>query len=377
MRSNISVLVTPRDGVHYQDLLYRDIRASGVRVHYAEGPTPSQTINIFLAPVVLVWWRSRGYRILHIHWVFQFSLPWARRKNWARQLMQWWFGFYLRTARALGYKIVWTAHDLIPHEQVFEDDAHARDQLIREAKMIIALSDATAEELRSLGANRVRVIPMGSYSLPYPITLSTKEARESFGFSDEDVVVALIGRLERYKGADLLLLATAQLQSRSRIKILLAGTCSDETYRDELIHLAEKVKQKVIVEFQWIPDDDLARYYQATDIAAFPFREITNSASVLLAQSFGLPVVIPDLPTLRDIPSKGALRFEFDEGFAVERLVAALQQAESLTDSEYREMSSAALTWSTRNDWSKVASETTEVYREILLGSIRGPHRVM
>ena len=359
MNSSLSVLVTPRDGPPYQELLYGDVEAAGVRVRYAEGPTPSQTLNILLAPAVLALCRARGYQILHIHWVFQFSLPWARRRRWARQLMEWWFGLYLRMAHSLGYEIVWTAHDLLPHEQVFANDCRARDLLLSKAKAVIALSEATASELRALGARHVSVIPMGSYAEPYPVTLTAEAARASFGFNDDDVVVALIGRIEEYKGADLLLLATAQLPTSSRIKVLLAGSCSDEAYRDKLNRLASETGGRAIISFQWVPDEDLARYLQATNVAAFPFREITNSGSINLAQSFGRPVLIPNLPALRDIPDDTAIRFEP----GVDRLVVALQQAEHLSETEYRDMSTAGLAWATRADWANVARETIETYK--------------
>jgi len=68
------------------------------------------------------------------------------------------FSLYLRTAQSVGYAIVWTAHDLLPHEQVFADDSRARDLLLSKAKVVIALSEATATELRALGARLVRVI---------------------------------------------------------------------------------------------------------------------------------------------------------------------------------------------------------------------------
>jgi hypothetical protein len=84
VNSGLSVLVTPRDGLHYQELLYRDIEASGVRVRFTKGPTRSQTLNILLAPAGLMWHRTFGFRILHIHWVFQFSLPWASQIQWVR-----------------------------------------------------------------------------------------------------------------------------------------------------------------------------------------------------------------------------------------------------------------------------------------------------
>jgi len=359
MKSGLSVLVTPRDGLHYQELLYRDIENSGVRVRYTKGPTPSQTLNILLAPAVLTWYRLRGFRILHIHWVFQFSLPWAVRKQWARVLMEWWFGVYLRVSKILSYEIVWTAHDLLPHEQVFANDRRARDLLLFNAKVVIALSEATASELRALGARLVRVIPMGSYAVPYPVTLTAEEARASFGFVDDDVVLALIGRIEEYKGADLLLSAVSQLPKSSKVKLLLAGSCTDETYRRQLTRLADETGGRATVRFEWVPDDDLARYLQATDIAVFPFREITNSASVLLAQSFGKPVVIPNLPTLSDIPENTAIRFEP----GVDSLVGALSRAEHLSESEYCDMSAAGLTWATRADWSSIAKQTIETYR--------------
>lgn len=359
MNSRLSVLVTPRSGPPYQELLYRRLEDAGVRVRYDEGPTPSQTLNILLAPAVLAWARMRGYRILHIHWVFQFSLPWARRKRWARRLMEWWFGLYLRTAEVLGYEIVWTAHDLMPHEPVFGDDTRARGLLLSRAKSVIALSDATASELRALGARNVRVIPMGSYAEPYPATMTREEARASFGFASNDVVVSLIGRVEAYKGSDLLLQAVAELPPTSRIRILLAGVCTDKSYGRLLGLLAEKAGGRVVSDFRWIPDEELARYLQAADFAVFPFREITNSGSIVLAQSFGLPVIIPDLPTLRDIPAETAIRFES----GVDALAAALQRAEHFTESQYRALSDAALAWSLRTDWADIARDTIDAYR--------------
>jgi len=358
MKSRLSVLVTPHSGLHYLRLLYRDIKASGVRVRYTRGPTPSQTLNILLAPAVLLWYRARGFRILHIHWLFQFSLPWARRRQWARQWMELWFGLYLRTAQVLGYAIVWTAHDLLPHEQIFANDRRARDLLLSKAKVVIALSEATASELRALGARLVRVIPIGPYADPYPVNITRDEARESFGFDSDDVVMALIGRIEEYKGADLLLLAIAQLPTTSKIKLLLAGFCPNAAYREKLTRLISETSGRTTARLEWVPDDDLARYLQATDFAVFPFREITNSASVLLAQSFGKPIVITDLPTLRDIPVSAAIRFDPGVG----SLVLALEQAEHLSEEEYRAMSFAGLAWASRSDWANIARQTIETY---------------
>jgi glycosyltransferase involved in cell wall biosynthesis len=102
----------------------------------------------------------------------------------------------------------------------------------------------------------------------------------------------------------------------------------------------------------------MARYLQATDIAVFPFRRITNSGSVILAQSFGLPVMISNLSSLGDIPDDAAIRFEPD----VDSLTTAMLRAESLSAAERRRMGEAGLAWSTRTAWADIALATIEVY---------------
>jgi glycosyltransferase involved in cell wall biosynthesis len=360
MNSKLSVLVTPYAGLYYLELLYADIVASDIRVKYAKGPTPSQTVNIFLSPLMLVWYRARGYRILHIHWLFQFSLPWARRRLWARRVMEWWFGLYLRTALASGFAVVWTAHDLLPHTQIFANDARARDFLIAKSDVIIALSEATANELRALGGREVRVIPLGPYLDSYPVTTTREEARESFGFANDVVVMALVGRLEEYKGADLLLSAVAQLPSSSKIKVLVAGTCVDPAYQRELRRLADLTGGRTIARFEYVPDNDLARYLQASDFAVFPFREITNSGSVILAQSFGRPVIIPDLASLADIPHSASIRFSP----GLDELATVLLRAEELTEVQRKELGDAGLAWANQLDWPGVARATVESYED-------------
>jgi glycosyltransferase involved in cell wall biosynthesis len=273
--------------------------------------------------------------------------------------MEWWFGVYLRVAQLFGFKIIWTAHDLLPHEQIFANDVRARAMILSRATVVIALSEVTAQELRALGARRVDIIPHGPFASPYPVTMSDEDARASIGFNGEDVVVTLLGRIEKYKGADLLLLAAARLPASSKIKILIVGACTDEAYRDELRRLADEAGPRVTAVFEWVPVEDVARYLQSADFAVFPFRRITNSGSVILAQSFGLPIVMADLPSLSDIPSNTAIRFEPE----VTSLVSSLLRAEAMSESERREMGEAGRAWSSRSDWDEIALATVETYK--------------
>ena len=188
------------------------------------------------------------------------------------------------------------------------------EYLIARADTVIALSQASVSALVALGAREVRVIPFGSYSEPYPITLERDEARTRLGIEPDDLAVLLIGKIERYKGADLLLEAVTDLSPSSPVKALVVGACTDDTYRATLSDLARRAGRRAIVTLERVPDEDMATYLEAADFAAFPFRAVTNSSSVLLAQSFGLPVLIPALSSLSDVPEETALRYDPDGG---------------------------------------------------------------
>jgi glycosyltransferase involved in cell wall biosynthesis len=361
--SELSVLVSPQDDNPYQELLYGELRKAGVRVRYAEGPTQSHSANLLLSPAMLAVHRLRGFRILHLHWVFQFSLPWAGRNNWARRAVQWWFGLYLRVASALGYAIIWTAHDLLPHEPVFADDEQAHRDLLARAHLVIALSPVSADELLARGARVVKTIPFGTYSATEPREADRQQARSILGLSPDEYVVVHLGKILPYKGTDLLLTAVPQVPSDLKMRVLVVGRCVDNAYSQLLTRLAESSPDTVLLRLEHVDDEEMSRYLVASDVAVFPFRAVTNSSSIVNAQSFGLPVIIPDLVTLRDIPSTSALRYDG----SVEGLALTLASFPRLAPAVRRELSAAARRFATSTDWQTVATMTLAAYHEVLL----------
>ncbi|MDA8290452.1 MAG: glycosyltransferase [Actinomycetota bacterium] len=358
--ARVKVLATPKDPNPYQELLYREVAREGAVVRYATGPTPSQTVNLLLAPLVLAVQRARGFRILHIHWVFQFDIPWARGARPARVVMQWWFGLYLLVAARLGFRIVWTAHDILPHAPVFRDDEKAHALLRERADVVIALSPATAAQLVELGARDVRVVPFGPYGGAVPGAPTGEDARELLHLEVEDFVVVSIGRQEHYKGADLLLEAASEAAPGSRLVVLLAGVCSDPRFRARLDELAGRAGARARVRLEWVPDEELVTYFAAADFAAYPFREVTNSSSVLLAQSFGVPVIIPNLPSLADVAAGSVIRYEPGE------FRSAVERAEALGDAERAQMGRRAREHACGVTWNDVARATMDAYSDAL-----------
>jgi glycosyltransferase involved in cell wall biosynthesis len=270
---------------------------------------------------------------------------------------------YLRTARLLGYRIVWTAHNVLPHAPVFFDDVAARRTLIHWSSAVIALSQTSVAELEELGAEGVRVIPFGSYGGLYSTTHDRDRTREMFGLSPGDLAVLLIGKIERYKGADCLLDAAVHLGSSTNIRIIVAGECTDSQYRSTLSELAHAAHERALVELNLLSDESMAQYLNAADFAVFPYRKVTNSSSILLAMSYGLPVILPRLPQFDDAPEQAAIRYD---ATAPNGLAEALLEAASRSAPERAAMGSAARSYADSLDWSAVSKATEDLYLELL-----------
>jgi len=359
----VKVLFFPNDVNNpYQRLLEDALALEGARVAYLPATTSSQTANLLLLPLSLLARRLRGFRVLHVHWVYLFAPPWATQVPGGRRLMEAWFVAWLVTARLLGYRIVWTAHNVVPNGQVFADDRSARRRLVRRADAVLAHGPAVVPALRELGAGAVHVVQAGSYAARYPQETSRAEARDRLGIGPEERVATFVGAIAAYKGVDTLLEVVRDLPCREAPRVVVAGRCGEPALERELERLAAQAGPRVVTRFTRIPDDELQVYLACADVAVLPYRQITNSSSVLLACSFGLPVLIPALPALADVPDGVAIRYE--PGRA--GLAAALAALVDCRESELSERSGAARRYAASLSWEQAARSTLDVYAQVL-----------
>lgn len=139
----MKILALPRNSNPYQEFLYGEIRRAGHDVRYAGQVTPLHTLNLLLLPLEIAACRVAGWRVLHLHWVFAFQIPGSGRLPWLRKVARAWFALVLCVGRRLGMHVVWTAHNVLPHERVFDDDLAARRLLVRSSDLVFAHSAAT------------------------------------------------------------------------------------------------------------------------------------------------------------------------------------------------------------------------------------------
>jgi beta-1,4-mannosyltransferase len=351
----MKLLALPRDVNPYQEYLYRELGRLGVRVRYVGELTGSQTANLLLLPLELLALRLRGWRILHLHWVFGFSFPWAGRNGrWPAQL---WFGLILLTCRAIGLRIVWTAHNALPHDQVFANDLLGRRWLIRASSLVIAHDARALEQLSGLGLapRRAEVIAPGPFSPP------VSQDRVPPGSRKPPWTLLFFGNVLPYKGVEDLLTAVADLDRTVRLRVMVAGACPDSALREHLHELAGASDGRVVPRLARVPDSEVAPLLASCDAVVLPYRNVTTSSTVLLALEHGCPVLVPDLPAFRDLAGEGIRRYPP----GVDGLRAELIEFASLSPDALARASRAVAAQAPTQSWESAAGATYAAFSQL------------
>jgi glycosyltransferase involved in cell wall biosynthesis len=345
------ILVLPRDPNPYQRLLYGEMRRLGVKVAYIGELTPSRTLSLLLLPLEVAAGRITGARVVHIHWVFAFTIPGARRLPFLRRLAYAWFLVWLRTCRLAGMHIVWTAHNVLPHEPVFTDDAAARRALVSASELVFAHSPSALAELAELGAvpRRSAVIRHGPIAAPSAMPMRIP------GADDEPRRFLFFGRVQEYKGVEDLLAAFAALPGDVATHLTVAGQCDDAGLRARLSALARGCGRRLVLSLERVPEEKLAQLLAAADVVVLPFRRVTTSGSAIMALSFGRPLIVPDLAALADLPERAVLRYDGK----IPSLAAALARMARADRETLAAMSTAAGSYAAGLTWREIAEITT------------------
>jgi glycosyltransferase involved in cell wall biosynthesis len=347
----MKIVVYPWDPTPYYHLLYDEMQALGAQVYYAGRLTPSQTANLLLLPLETAAWRVRGAKIIHLHWAFSFVFPGADRIPVLRRVAQWWFRAWLWTIRALHMRLVWTAHNVLPHDQVFADDVTARVLLVEASTLVLAHSRSALSGLREIGASprRSAVIRHGPYAPTVAITsLRTPgEARRQREF-------LFFGKVQAHKGVEDLITAFSQLPDQVDAHLTIAGECSDDHLRDRLAKLSVCSRNRIVLRLEHIPAEDVTPLLNGADVVVLPYQKITTSGTAVLALCHGRPVVVPNVAALADLPGAAVVRYDG----SITSLVGALSRLALVNQEKLGAMSASALAYASEITWKDVAEKT-------------------
>jgi len=240
---------------------------------------------------------------------------------------------------------------------------------ILEPDVVLAVSQVWRRQLLDDYGVAAGVVPNGVDVARFaaPDRSRTAQLRASVGAVGRPLLLS-IGGVEPRKGSDALVRALSRLARRQGPRPVLAvvgghSFQDHRAYRDavlsELPSLGLELGVDVVL-VGTVPEADIAAWYAAADVLAFPSVKEGFGLAVLEAMSAGLPVVTSDLPVFHEwlVADRDALLVPVGD---VEALADALSRA--CTDADLRRsLVAAGRAVADRFTWAASAERHLQVY---------------
>jgi glycosyltransferase involved in cell wall biosynthesis len=263
----------------YQILLKQELNKLGVRVI---GNPPLSLAQLLIG--------RDGLDVVHVHW------PHGTYKTLPQMLH---VLVLLIAYRLLKNNIVWTVHEL----DAYESRHPRRDSWFRSAVMwlsrrLVVHGEHTRRELieRYRYRRPIDVVRHPSYTGWYPDTIGRNEARTQLNLPAAARVYLYFGYIKPYKGVEDLIQAFRALDDDTAL-LVIAGKPMDETIQREIESLAAP-DARIRTHLAYIPDEAIQQFFRAADVVVFPFQHTQTSGSLMLALTYGCPVIAPAIATI-------------------------------------------------------------------------------
>ena len=261
----------------YQKVVYGGLKANGVMIR-----RPPPLFSLLPHAPRSDW--------LHINWpetLYSSPDPTLRAKQLTR------FVGTVRRVKRRGTRILWTVHNEFPHEGAdVEFHRAANAQMCELSDLIHVHFPQAGEQLESeygVEAGAIQVMPHPHYGDYYGAPIPSREARAMLSIGQDTRVILIFGYVRRYKGIEAAV-ESFRKTTNDRLRLLVVGKAEDEGVVDGLLSAAES-DPRLILKLSHVPDADVMPLFSAADAFLFPSRSFFTSGSLMLALTYGLPVI--------------------------------------------------------------------------------------
>ena len=305
-----------------------------------------------------------AYDVIHSHYWLSGQVGWLLRDLWGIPLVH--------TAHTLA--AVKNAHLSAGDTPESEARRICEQQLVDNADLLVV---NTEEELADMvrhydaGSAKIRIVPPGAdielFTPGAESERSTERSRRQLGIPLHSKVVAFVGRLQEFKGPQVLLRAVAELFERDphrNLRVVICGGASGSASApDTYPELARELGVQRRVRFlDPRPPEELVAVYQAADIVAVPSYNESFGLVAMEAQATGTPVVAARVGGLPIAVEDGVTGLLVD-GHEAKAWADAL--AKLLDDDPLRiEMGERAVAHAATFSWAASAGRLAEVFDE-------------
>jgi glycosyltransferase involved in cell wall biosynthesis len=249
-------------------------------------------------------------------------------------------------ALARGYRTVLTVHDPLGHPgapDLTRRENWAFRSWFRRADRFVVHGQALVDELAPLiGQRPITVIPHGVSARSEPLSCP------------DSPTVLLFGRLEQYKGVEVLVEAMHHVwERRSDVSLVVAGAGS----------AARLVPDEPRIELidRYIPEREVQALLARASLVVLPYTQASQSGVGMLAIAAGVPVLVSDLGALPELAYSPSFVVQARNPRALaEAIVRHVDDGESVRRAVLHHARS-------HFSWEHAARLTTELYRSLIM----------
>lgn len=292
-----------------------------------------------------------------------------RKKNPDLVIFAYWMSFFAPCYGTIARQIrknhhtkcIGLIHNMIPHEPNILDKLFP-GYFVGAMDGFTALSDSVVHDIEKFDHKSTP-----KHFSPHPIydhygaLIPKNEAIQLLQLDPHFKYVLFFGFIRGYKGLDLLLEAFADKRLKDLgVKLVVAGEFygSPKPYMDQIDSL--KIADRVVLKTDYIPDEEVNRYFRACDIVAQPYKSATQSGVTQIAFHFEKPMLVTNVGGLPEIVPNGKI------GYVVEP--NAQQIADALV-AYYQEDKEATFIENVKEEkkkyaWDKMTATILSVYAD-------------
>ncbi|MBB1507798.1 hypothetical protein H5203_20315 [Pseudoalteromonas sp. SG41-1] len=241
--------------------------------------------KIIYSPHNLVNFFNFNFNIFHMHWPETYLNIKNPLKRYTFTLL---IIIYISFIKILGKKVVWTVHNLKPHENYNERISRIFYKVIASlCDSLIFMTNVSMEEFFCLyGINKkFKIIPHPSYPIP---KANTSNVQKPSG-------LLFFGLIRPYKNVEMLI--NAYINSKLNIKLNILGACNDILLTKKL----ESYEDRINLSLRRYEDQELQCFLDNCSGVVIPYKDITNSGVLFRAMSAGAKLLLPDIAYTREV----------------------------------------------------------------------------
>ncbi len=252
-------------------------------------------------------------------------------------------------------QVIYTAHNLLPHDSGVKFLKFFKKFYNKVDHIIVHTNESKTKliDLFQVRAEKINVIPHGLLNYVDKVQEVKKVPNIKAG---GEIIFALIGSLNPYKGVDLLIDSwSSYFRDRKDVKLVLAGKGDLSKYVN--LNLIENV----LVINRYLSDNEFVSLLEEVDVILLPYREISQSGVLLTVLNEKKLLLVSDLPALTKPFDFGKIGWILKD-FTPSDLKNSIEEAVSDVKSGF---STSEEVWSKIHDyysWHNIGNITRNLY---------------